>query len=232
MIPAVFGGKTTIRGRRLAAEHVLAMLAELDTPETILDDYAPNPFHGYCTLACCKPAIRRTAKKGDWVVGITSASKGRPQRLVYAVRVDEVLSFAAYWKDRRFAAKKPEWSPHDKPNTASVGDNCYEPVGRGLPRQIPCRHSRSDGAPNGGSRRRDLSGKRVLVSWSYSYFGEKGHRLPAGVPIPGIGHRVVNVDTPEARRIAAVLKGLPRARHGRPQLFADEKVRCPRSQCG
>ena len=27
--------------------------------------YAPNPFHGFLTLACCKPLIRRTAEVGD-----------------------------------------------------------------------------------------------------------------------------------------------------------------------
>ena len=30
--------------------------------------FAANPFWGYCTLADCKPAIRRTAKVGDWIV--------------------------------------------------------------------------------------------------------------------------------------------------------------------
>ena len=25
--------------------------------------FAPNPFHGFCTLACCKPGIRRTAQE-------------------------------------------------------------------------------------------------------------------------------------------------------------------------
>ncbi|MEN3000763.1 MAG: DUF433 domain-containing protein [Armatimonadota bacterium] len=37
--PAIFGGKPIIRGRRLAVEHVLAMLAAGDTPETILQGY-------------------------------------------------------------------------------------------------------------------------------------------------------------------------------------------------
>ncbi len=37
--PAIFGGKPIIRGRRLAVEHVLAMLAAGDTPETILEGY-------------------------------------------------------------------------------------------------------------------------------------------------------------------------------------------------
>src|SRR5262249_55154673 len=34
---------------------------------------APNPFWGLCTLAICKPDIRRTANVGDWVVGTGSA---------------------------------------------------------------------------------------------------------------------------------------------------------------
>ena len=37
--PKIFGGKPIIRGRRLAAEHVLGMLAAGDTPETILEGY-------------------------------------------------------------------------------------------------------------------------------------------------------------------------------------------------
>ena len=37
--PAIFNGKPIIRGRRLAIEHVLGMLAAGDTPETILEGY-------------------------------------------------------------------------------------------------------------------------------------------------------------------------------------------------
>ena len=37
--PDIFGGKPIIRGRRLAVEHVLGMLAAGDTPETILSGY-------------------------------------------------------------------------------------------------------------------------------------------------------------------------------------------------
>lgn len=35
----IFGGKPIIRGRRLAVEHVLGMLAAGDTPEIILESY-------------------------------------------------------------------------------------------------------------------------------------------------------------------------------------------------
>ena len=36
----IFSGKPIIRGRRLAVEHVLGMLAAGDTPETILEGYS------------------------------------------------------------------------------------------------------------------------------------------------------------------------------------------------
>ena len=37
--PKIFGGKPIIRGRRLAVEHVLGMLGEGDTMDTILEGY-------------------------------------------------------------------------------------------------------------------------------------------------------------------------------------------------
>jgi len=37
--PTIFGGKPIIRGRRLAVEHILGMLAAGDTAETLLAGY-------------------------------------------------------------------------------------------------------------------------------------------------------------------------------------------------
>jgi len=37
--PKIFGGKPTIRGRRLAVEHILGQLAVGDTIETLLEGY-------------------------------------------------------------------------------------------------------------------------------------------------------------------------------------------------
>lgn len=37
--PEIFGGKPSIRGRRLAVEHVLGMLAAGDTMDSILEGY-------------------------------------------------------------------------------------------------------------------------------------------------------------------------------------------------
>lgn len=40
VVPGVFGGKPVIRGRRLAVEHILGLLAAGDDEETILAGYA------------------------------------------------------------------------------------------------------------------------------------------------------------------------------------------------
>ncbi|HAT2715113.1 TPA: hypothetical protein I8303_003898, partial [Aeromonas hydrophila] len=66
--------------------------------------FAPNPFYEYCTLATCKPNIRKGADIGDWVVG--SGSNDRSVRrggyLVYAMQVTETMTFDEYGADPRF----------------------------------------------------------------------------------------------------------------------------------
>ena len=37
--PKIFGGKPIVRGRRLAVEHILGMLAAGDSPDVLLDGY-------------------------------------------------------------------------------------------------------------------------------------------------------------------------------------------------
>jgi len=54
--PAIFGGKPIIRGRRLAVEHVLGMLAAGDTPETILEGY---PWLELADIQACLAFARR-----------------------------------------------------------------------------------------------------------------------------------------------------------------------------
>jgi hypothetical protein len=74
-----------------------------------------------CSLAICKPGIRSTAKKGDWVAGLGSkhAHAGDLSgHLVYAMHVDEVLSLAQY--DQR---ARTDW-PHRIPNAGSADLSC------------------------------------------------------------------------------------------------------------
>jgi uncharacterized protein (DUF433 family) len=57
--PDMLGGKPTIRGRRLAVEHVLGMLAAGDTPETIMEGY--DWLEHEDILACLAYAYRAVA---------------------------------------------------------------------------------------------------------------------------------------------------------------------------
>lgn len=139
--------------------------------------FAPNPFHGYCTLATCKRGIRAHADVGDRVVG--TASSGAPVRrgghLVYAMRVTEILRTARYWRDPRFRRKRPDlyhnW-------VAASGDNIYEPVRPGEWRQLNSYHTEEDGRPNAHHIKRDTGVERILVSEDYVYYGGEGPKLP------------------------------------------------------
>ena len=56
---------------------------------------APNPFNDLCTLAICKPAIRRVAKKGDVILGL-GCGEEEESRIVYCMVVDAAVPWAAY----------------------------------------------------------------------------------------------------------------------------------------
>jgi len=140
--------------------------------------FAPNPFYGYCTLATCKPDIRKTAQVGDWIVGCGSACKEvrRRGRLVYAMHVAEALDFAAYWADPRFQRKKPLRNGSFK---QSCGDNIYFRDSAGAWDQLDSFHSRPDGSPNAKHIARDTGTDRVLIAQEYYYCGGHGPMLPA-----------------------------------------------------
>jgi len=84
--------------------------------------FAPNPFHGVCTLACCKPQIRKAAKVGDYVLGTGAVKPKLRGHLTFWMRVDEVVTFDQYWQDRRFRRKKPRMSGT---TALRYGDNIY-----------------------------------------------------------------------------------------------------------
>lgn len=139
--------------------------------------FAPNPFHGYCTLATCKPGIRKHAEVGDWVVG--TGSSGREVRrgghLVYAMRVTESLTTTQYWCDPRFRRKRPDLS-HNW--VAASGDNIYEPIGPSEWKQLNSYHTRNDGKPDTHHIRRDTGVARILISEDFVYYGGEGPKLP------------------------------------------------------
>jgi hypothetical protein len=66
------------------------------------DGAAPNPFWGLCTLAICKPSIRRVAKEGDWVVGTGSVPWVFARR-AHREATDESPSFVWHLRDQSAA---------------------------------------------------------------------------------------------------------------------------------
>jgi uncharacterized protein (DUF433 family) len=58
--PEIFGGKPIIRGRRLAVEHVLGMLAAGDSPEVILQGY---PWLEAADIQACLVYARRLVSR-------------------------------------------------------------------------------------------------------------------------------------------------------------------------
>jgi hypothetical protein len=141
--------------------------------------FAPNPFHGVCTLATCKPRIRKAACVGDWVVGTGSgaASRRRAGFLVYAMKVEEALTFDQYWADERFRLKRPNLHGSKK---IAFGDNIYHRKGEGYDwKQLNSHHTLPDGRTNKFNVTTDTSVNRVLVSSSFTYWGGHGPPVPA-----------------------------------------------------
>lgn len=137
--------------------------------------FAPNPFFNVCTLATCKPGIRRAAQVGDWVVGTGTATRKRKGYLVHAMRVEEALTFEQYWSDPRFVQKRPNLRGSKK---QAFGDNIYYKA-KGVWQQIDSHHSRADGSPNPANIANDTQADRVLISTDYVYWGGAGPRIPA-----------------------------------------------------
>ena len=138
--------------------------------------FAPNPFHGACTLACCKPDIRRFARPGDYVLGTGACRPGLQGHLIYWMRVGEILTFDEYWAAERFRRKKPLMSGS---TYLRYGDNIYHRDDDGAFCQRDSFHSRADGSSSPGDIKRD-TGKtdRVLVGEEFAYWGRSAVELP------------------------------------------------------
>lgn len=137
---------------------------------------APNPFWGVMTLAVCKGQIRnnKNLKIGDWIVGSGSKQLKMLNHLIYAMRVDEKITFDAYWEDPRFEIKRPEM----KGSLAQIyGDNFYHTVDDKVIQETSA-HNFDNGQPNPIHAQRDANGKYVLISNHFYYFGDKAPEIP------------------------------------------------------
>lgn len=138
--------------------------------------FAPNPFHGILTLANCKPLIRKCKKEGDWIAGFTSKSLNGDEigkeRLIYLMKVTKKISYDEYWSNPEYELKKPRLNTNSFEDKA--GDNIYKPD-----------LENNEGYIQIGNKnhfewniKNDLSGKFVLVSDRFYYFGGKPIEVP------------------------------------------------------
>lgn len=138
------------------------------------DGAAPNPFYGMCSLAICKPGIRRVAKVGDWVVGLgakhTFSGKDLSGHVVYAMCVEQVVSLKEY----DFLA--PMHWPHRIPNAESLA--LHERLGDCIYDFSKSKPVQRQGVHNAGNIETDLGGENVLISKDFYYFGTCAIKLP------------------------------------------------------
>lgn len=158
--------------------------------------FAPNPFHGMCTLATCKPTIRRTARVGDWIVGMGGTKLKAVGRCIYAMQVTDAMSFEKYWDGPEFRAKRPVRNGSRK---TIIGDNIYHRVPSSKKwTQEDSHHSKMDGSPDPHNIKHDTQTNRVLISDHFYYFGKTAPLVPKEILDDlgfrnGIGHRVFSM---------------------------------------
>ncbi len=138
--------------------------------------FAPNPFHGICTLATCKPKIRKSADIGDIVIGCGSKANNRVGHVIYALRVTRKITFQEYWDDTAYAVKRPNFRSS---LSRAYGDNIYHRNTKGKWIQERSHHSLPNGKTNKDNLERDTTtSEMVLLSDDFVYFGKNSIPIP------------------------------------------------------
>lgn len=139
--------------------------------------FAPNPFHGICTLATCKPRIREAKLPGDWIAGFTSAQLNMDpvgeERLIYLMQVKEKVSLGDYFTCPRFRAKIPDLRASAAVRQA--GDNIYRPAEECLVQVLNRWHTVAK------DHAKDVGGRCVLVAERFCYFGSEPLVVPPDI---------------------------------------------------
>lgn len=142
--------------------------------------FSPNPYWGFCSLACCKPVIRRCAQVGDWIVGLGGVKNVGHGKIIYAMEVTEKITFDQYSTEKRFKKKIPADEP-----IKIRGDNIYY---RNQKREWVQRKA----LHTAEHMKADLSCENVLISNNFCYWGKKAIQTPQkfkDIIIAGRGHK-------------------------------------------
>ena len=149
--------------------------------------FAPNPFHGFMTLANCKSEIRRIKNpildKNLYIAGFTSnqlcGEKVGEERLVFLMKVQEKVTYKEYFTNIRFQCK----IPNNNNGIGKAGDNIYQPDHNeqlGFKQLENYNH-------DCGNIKSDLKGLYVLISNEFYYFGS------GAIPVNNLGLKIPSV---------------------------------------
>lgn len=144
--------------------------------------FAPNPFGSFLTLATCKPLIRKHKNIGDWIAGFTSKKLNDEvigkEKLVFLMKVTDKISFVEYWQNSEYKERKPQIDSDYI--LKKRGDNIYMPIVT-----KPMVYSDFKQIPNLNhtekNQKKDLSGKYVLISKKFYYFGSEPIDIPENI---------------------------------------------------
>jgi hypothetical protein len=120
--------------------------------------------------------VRLKANVGDWIIGSGAKSTNLEGRIIYAMLISEKVSFEEYWQNPKFSRKKPIMPGGLK---RIHGDNIYFKESDGKWGQLSSQHSNPDFTENLKHMKNDLSGKFVLISDFFYYFGNKHFLIPS-----------------------------------------------------
>ena len=132
---------------------------------TVDDGTAPNPLGSVCTLAICKPQIRKSAEVGDWVVGFGSKAMKTEGKILCAMKISLKLTFEQYnlYCQKLCRVKLP--------NINKYGDCIYYKENGEYKQRVNNAHTKE-------CMERDLGGKYVLLADEFYYFGKNCLTLP------------------------------------------------------
>lgn len=185
--------------------------------------FAPNPFGEHCTLATCKPSIRKSAEIGDWIFGTSSTLHQKPPRLIYAMQVTGKMAFNEYYNYPDFQYKKPVMNGSLK---KMYGDNIYHQNIDGNWLQDDSHHSLDNGEINQHNLKRDTSTTNmVLISNYFYYFGKEAFEITSKYSEEfckkGPGHRYVDEEI-ALKILAHIQKNYNTGLIGFPSMFQEE----------
>lgn len=186
--------------------------------------FAPNPFGGFLTLACCKQRIRTVASVGDYIIGTGSSRTVGTTKLVYAGEISEVVTMEDYGKLAKFKIKQPSESG---PWWKRLGDSIYA--------KTEGRWKQHANLSHGTNRMElDLSGKNILICKRFWYFGDHPEEIPTQFHEfikKGPAHKRIQ-ETPLVKQFLAWLNKKPTGIRSTDHLRDDQPQKCtPQAAC-